>query len=373
MKIIYVADIFFPNNRANSVNVLKMCDALANGDRDVTLLIPGVADSQTKQDIMNSYNLTGRFKIIDMGISKMHRGVLILFALKVLTHLFRMKERDDTILMGRSIYGIFAGRIMGLRVHFDFHGEVWNKNFLRYLIIRHLCSYRSASMSFNTEELMSIFKGRFRHVNDIKLVFAQNGTDLNRLNDNFPLKSKGEYNIGYLGSLSSGRGIELILKIADARPSWSFPIVGGDITQIEKLSEDIRANVIFYGHVTYREGAAFRSCVDALIAPYQMNVTVPSGEMTVEYMSPLKLFEYMASGVPFVTSKIPVLTNFLNEDNCMLVFPVDDYNQWIIKIEELLVNKNLGRRIAAESLRIAKQHYTWDIRVKKILNTIKNL
>ena len=84
------------------------------------------------------------------------------------------------------------------------------------------------------------------------------------------------------------------------------------------------------------------------------------------YTSPMKMFEYMASGRPIVASNIPAIREVLNENNAMLVRP-----DCIDKGIQLLLNdEELGKRLAKQA-RIDVEQYTLDKRAEKIIEFIK--
>ena len=64
------------------------------------------------------------------------------------------------------------------------------------------------------------------------------------------------------------------------------------------------------------ETEKFRLKMDILLAPYQDRVTVAQSDniTTERWMSPLKLFEYMAAGKAIICSDIPVLREILEND-----------------------------------------------------------
>ena len=62
--------------------------------------------------------------------------------------------------------------------------------------------------------------------------------------------------------------------------------------------------------------------VDLLIAPYEKKVFDNKGTDISKYMSPLKIFEYMASKKPFIVSRLDFVKEFLIEDeDCLMASP----------------------------------------------------
>jgi glycosyltransferase involved in cell wall biosynthesis len=92
-------------------------------------------------------------------------------------------------------------------------------------------------------------------------------------------------------------------------------------------------------------------------------------EISKKYTSPMKLFEYMASGIPIVASDLPSIREILNESNSVLVDP--DIPKSIINgIIEVITNKSLANKISEQSF-LDVENYTWSKRAINILEFIR--
>jgi len=85
-------------------------------------------------------------------------------------------------------------------------------------------------------------------------------------------------------------------------------------------------------------------------------------------MSPLKMFEYMASKRPIIASGLPSIREILNENNAVLVRP-GDYKDLADGIEKVIINKELSGRLAEQAFKDA-QEYSWEKRAERILDFI---
>ena len=89
--------------------------------------------------------------------------------------------------------------------------------------------------------------------------------------------------------------------------------------------------------------------------------------MASDFTSPIKLFEYMASGRPIVATKIPSVMEILRDgENAVLVEP-DNYNSLTRGISRVLNDEKAGDKLARTSLREVAD-YTWEARAKKLLD-----
>ena len=87
------------------------------------------------------------------------------------------------------------------------------------------------------------------------------------------------------------------------------------------------------------------------------------------YTSPLKMFEYMAAGVPIVASDLPSIREVLSEKTAFL-FEADDARDLAEKIEMVLENKEGAGERARKALKEVKK-YNWEERAGKILDFVK--
>jgi glycosyltransferase involved in cell wall biosynthesis len=173
----------------------------------------------------------------------------------------------------------------------------------------------------------------------------------------------------YAGHLYAGRGIEVILGCAAVLPQWSFLIIGGlpaDIAAVERQCRKTALNNIeLLGFIDNAELPERLAAADVLLMPYQRRVMVSGGRLdTAAWMSPLKMFEYMAMGRPIVASDLPVLREVLDESCAFLVRP-DDVSGWVDALQSLR-DPSLRERLAGTAKARAAQ-YDWSVRVRQVL------
>jgi glycosyltransferase involved in cell wall biosynthesis len=99
--------------------------------------------------------------------------------------------------------------------------------------------------------------------------------------------------------------------------------------------------------------------------PYQHKVAGSSGGDISRYLSPMKLFEYMACGRPILSSDLPVFREVLNKKNAILLTP-NDVNQWVECIELLQSDPEQRTKLAIQAKQDVQQ-YTWEARAEHIL------
>ena len=180
---------------------------------------------------------------------------------------------------------------------------------------------------------------------------------------------------GYFGHLYAGRGVEVIEAMADARPDVLFLVFGGnesDMTASRRANA--RCNLHYMGHVPHPVAQEAMRSMDVLLMPYQKSVSIGvAGQDTAQWMSPMKMFEYMASGVPLVSSDLPVLREVLEEGrNALLVAPGDP-RAWVAAVDRLAFDPDFAAYLGANAHVDYQQLYTWAARARQLLEAAKEL
>jgi glycosyltransferase involved in cell wall biosynthesis len=111
-----------------------------------------------------------------------------------------------------------------------------------------------------------------------------------------------------------------------------------------------------------------RLACDVLLAPYQRRVFTHGGSDTSRWMSPLKVFEYMAAGKAIVCSDIPVLHEVLSHKETAWFCPPEDIDAWCAALTELRDDANLRLNLGQAARTTFLQHYTWRSRAAAVLN-----
>ncbi len=109
--------------------------------------------------------------------------------------------------------------------------------------------------------------------------------------------------VGFLGSLNYWIDTHLLARIAKAHPEWTLALVGphdllGNIAPLEGLP-----NVVMTGRVPYEEVPDYVRAFDVCLNPYIL-------DNVAEGCSPIKLYEYLATGKPIVSVDMPEARRF---------------------------------------------------------------
>jgi glycosyltransferase involved in cell wall biosynthesis len=177
---------------------------------------------------------------------------------------------------------------------------------------------------------------------------------------------------GYSGHLYSGRGVELLLALAARLPKVVFLLMGGEPQEIDRFRDVVIANnldnVILTGFVPNADLPRYQAACDLLLMPYQRRVAASSGGDIARYLSPMKLFEYLACGRAILSSDLPVLREVLSPENAVLL-PPEDVEAWVTAIQTLGENPKCRFALAAQA-RCDARRYSWEERVTRVLGDL---
>jgi len=143
---------------------------------------------------------------------------------------------------------------------------------------------------------------------------------------------------------------------------------------VENLENRVRQkrlrNVILVGFVPNAELPVYQAACNFLLMPYQQQVAASSGGDIAAYLSPMKLFEYMACQRPILSSNLPVLQEVLRPEFAILL-PPQDANAWVAALSELAANPQ-RRTELGERAHINAIQYSWEERARQVFGGIKS-
>ena len=84
-------------------------------------------------------------------------------------------------------------------------------------------------------------------------------------------------------------------------------------------------------------------------------------------MSPLKLFEYMSSGVPIISSDLPVLKEILEDRRNALLVPPKNLDSWDKSLKIIRGNRKLSSYISKNAFNEYMQYFNWKKRAENFI------
>ena len=169
----------------------------------------------------------------------------------------------------------------------------------------------------------------------------------------------------YCGSFAKGKALEIIMKVAKKLPHINFHLYGNPDTIYKKKINKLN-NIFFKGYINYSKVVLLINNYKVLLMPYKKNVGVLIKDLNVaKYFSPLKMYDYLASGKIIIASDLPVYRDVL-KNNINAIILKEDMDMWSRMITKALKTKQYNY-LGVAGRKISK-NYSWKSRIIKIIN-----
>lgn len=379
-RITVLCNTRFPSTAAHGAYLARLSESFAAEGAAVELVVPR-RWKELPEDPLRYYGVRTPFAVVKIGSFDFLRWGRVLsgaafflqnlnFYLFVAAYfLFRSRDRIiytmDNLGCGLALFGY--------RVVFESHVGVGPYRRRLLPLLRRASAFVVTNGIIRKEFAAAGFP-------EDKILVAQNGVDLSFFDDG---RSKAELRrelglpeaadiIAYVGAyktMGMQKGVDQLVRgfrrILEGNRRAHLLVVGlaeGDRPELERIREEAgipESRATFVRHVPQRLVAAYMRSADALLMNY------PRTDHYSYYMSPMKMFEYMASGVPIVASDLPAIREVLDPAAAIIIRP-DDEESLVAGIGRALSEREFARKLAAAARKRAEQ-FTWKARAEKIL------
>jgi len=362
-KILYLANIRLPTEKAHGLQIMKTCEALAVAGTDVELVVP-CRKSKIVEDPFSYYGIRMRFPVTTIGVPDTVAYGIPGFLLESFVFAYRAallaRKKKYNILYSRDELVLWIAHSMGCKnIVWESHTGSWNV-FARGVarVAKYIVVISDGLKDFYTA----------RGVGAKNLIVARDGIDLAdfaqiesmteaRMRLGLPQDKKIAL---YAGRLDGWKGSATFLEAARFLPNCvRFAVIGGEPEQVAALSKKY-PKVLFLGYRPYRELPQNMAAADLLALP-----NTAADVISARFTSPLKLFAYMTSDKPIVVSDLPSIREVLDE-TCAYFFTPDNSQDLVRAVMQVLGDP----RTAGERGRAARQKaeaYSWNTRATYIL------
>ena len=351
-KIYYVAELNLPSRSAYSIHVMKMCEAFSKLNYDTNLF---VINKKNTNKINKIYNINYNFKIISVfdNFVLLNFILRILFSIKILLK----KSEKDALFLSRSIIFSIIASVLKKKIILELHHEITGFSKIIYWIFKNLRLIENLKFIFLSKNLNSIYKIKRRSF--LVLDDAVSISDFN-----FKKQIKHKKTCVYIGSFFEGKGIEQIFRLAKKNQKIFFHIYGEKQYLRSKKRE---RNVKLFDYVHYSKIPKILSRYEVALMPYQKKIKGRGSIWLQKYMSPLKMFDYMAAKMIIIASNLKVYKHILkNNFNCILV-NINEDEKWSRAIQYAFKKNYKNQLLRNNAYKTAKKH-TWVKRCQKIID-----
>lgn len=204
-----------------------------------------------------------------------------------------------------------------------------------------------------------------------KITVATSATSEQFFEPDPPLERKpGE--VVYTGSFLSWKGVDTLISSAKyLDPGISISLYGGsgkELSEMQALAkqEGVEDKVHIHGFIS-------RNAVANILHKASIGVIPNNGELEGQrYTSPLKIFEYLAAGLPIISSDLPSMREIISEPENGIFFEPRNAKDLAEKINNLHKSQELQRAMGKRNAMIGKQK-TWANRAKKAHEFLEEL
>lgn len=379
MELLYLHDIPVSSRKANVIQVLQMCHALSKIGISVTLAIPngGEKEELIKNKITQIFN-----KKLDFSIIPYHKISLVgkfsmvggYFGIRNILN----RVHADCCFVRNPLF-INATKKKFLPTFFESHNSslhnkykilnsIWTKNLIKNSKSEYLIKFICIS-----NELAEVW--RKREVPSNKIMVLHDGVDSEAFSSLKDVKTvRKELNLPqskkivmYSGSLYPDRGIENILNLAKIFNDVLFVVIGGTEERknyyINLSKKSFLNNIMFLGYIPNYQVKDYLASADVLLMIWTQEVK------TINYCSPLKMFEYMASGKIIVGHAFPTIKEVLKDGDTALLADPKSFEDLTSKLRKAL-SQNYPNSMAQKARKLALDNYSWEQRAKAIMDSL---
>jgi len=374
----------------------KECKTLVKVGYDVTLIAPYYADDKVVFDndegiIDNNELINGDNKttIIDgikiVWLPKPHNRFFRIFFLTRIVYRLALKQKAD-------IYHFHDPELLpwmwllkkktGAKIIYDVHEDLpkdilikeWIPGIVRHFIVNIVKQFEKfASRKFDfivtaTPDISKNFK--LPNVVDIKNYPVLD--DFKIFKDPIFPKNKDHYNLIYIGVLDRNRGIkEIINSLNFINPQYNIKLtlIGRFFDkdfkeEIKKLEKSAKVN--FLGWLFPKD--AYKYLLESDIGMVCLH---PLEQFSTSL--PVKMFEYMAAGLPVIASNFSLWKEIIEANKCGICVNPLEPRDIARAIEYLIENPKTAKEMEENGKKAILEKYNWEEESKKLIKTYQRL
>jgi len=389
VKLVYLANNRIPSEKANSLQIMQMCQAFQQNGVQVELVVPHRVQPtamRSVEDPFAYYGISDRFRItrlpcldaLEVAPAQIQHPAFVVqsitFALSVAGYLashradvYYSRDPLSTVLLSllprslrsRAVYESHTFPRPGPRQS----AHLWSARRLGRMV----CITRGLA-----EEYLS------GGIPQERVLVAPDAVDLTRF-DAMPSREDARRQLGipldavvvaYTGHLYRWKGAHTLAEASRSLPpDYLVYLVGGtdeDIAAMRHhLAEKGLDRVRLAGRVPPNGVLPYLAAANVLALPNS-----GAGAISSRYTSPMKLFEYMAAHRPIVASRIPSLQEVLRDGENARLVTADDPRDLARGLTEIASSAEYASRLAEQAWQQVQGH-TWFERARAILEFVR--
>lgn len=293
MRIACIGSSTIPSRTANSIQLMKVCQALADLKHTLHVWVPSLDRKVGWPELAEHYGLHQSFPIENLsGWSLLRRYDFAWRAVR------NAESWQADLIYVWPLQAAALASHRGIPTLLEMHdrptGRLGPSLFRRFLAGR-----GARRMLVTTEALRHDLEAEYGPLPHGLVRLAPNGVDLEayaQLGDPATMRARLEwpdqFTVGYTGQLYAGRGMDLMFALAEALPGMRFVWAGGEPAAIDhwrrRAAERSLDNLSIAGFVPQGRIPLIQAASDVLLMPYETRISVSSGGDTAQTANPMK-------------------------------------------------------------------------------------
>lgn len=348
---------------------VKECSSLAkNANYEVSLIVADGKGNEVKNEV----------HIFDVGaktggrISRMTNTVQKVFekAVELDSDIYHMHD-PELIPVGLKLKRI------GKKVIFDAHEDTPKQ--LRNA--PHLNAFLRAVLSraYGVFERYALAKFDYivtatPYIRDKFLVINKNSIDINNfpileeLGNNTPWNEKKD-EICYIGGIAKIRGIKELIRAMENVNNVKLNLAG------KFVEKDVEAEVKKYPEWSKVNEFGFvgRKEIADILSRSKAGIVTLHPIINYQDALPVKMFEYMAAGIPVIASNIPLWQEIIEDANCGICVDPMKPNEIADAIEYIMAHQDEAQKMGANGKKAVIEKYNWGIEEVKLMRVYEEI
>lgn len=364
IKIVHISSA----HRDGDVRIFhKECVSLANAGYDVTMVIPN-----TKSRLEKGVN------IVSVEVEKSSRfwrafhtvNLVYKVALALDGTIYHLHD-PELLRIAKKLKR--KGKIVIYDAHEDLPRQVLAKSYVPKLLRKTLSTFLERYENSKVRKVDGVIAAT-PFIRDRFLKINTNTIDIN----NFPILQEfvlangqsdfKERVICYIGSISEVRGV---YELVQALPEANCKLILAGAFDNESFKQKVE-NSEGWKHVQYL-GYVDRKKVSEILS--ESSVGIVTLYPAINYLDalPVKMFEYMAAGIPVLASDFPLWKKIIVDTGCGLCVNPLSSKEIAKGISEIMSNHSLMISMSEKGKSAVREKYNWDVEKEKLINFYAHL
>lgn len=374
-KLIYISPMRYPSEKAGSLFSMKSCEVFADQGLTVELWAPTRFNKLSHLDPYEYHQVKNNFrirKILALDLMFWLPGTIVFKFISwtfALSAFLRALWEPTAIFYSHEPFALFLISLINRKTIYEIHDFPGPQK-----IYRQLFQKLGGVVTTNNWKKEQLLK-RFNLIADRVLV-VPNAVELGKFSlDISKTEARRRLNLPveeaiilYTGHLYSWKGVDTLLAASQSL-SYLIYFVGGTDKDVQEFKVKVKfskSKAQLIGMRPHEEMPLWQKAADVLVIP-----NTAKEDISKYYTSPMKLFEYMASGRPIVASDLPSLREVV-DDSMVHFFEADNAFDLARKINLALREEELSEKKTQAAGR-AVQNYSWEKRAKRIIEFLQCL